>query len=108
MLSNYALNNKRIAINTMFLYARMILVLIVSLYTTRVVLNALGIVDYGIYNVVAGFVSMFAFFNTAMANSIQRFYNYVKINNSIEQLRIVYNTAFRIQFLLAIIILHHL
>lgn len=104
MLSNYALNNKRIAINTMFLYARMILVLIVSLYTTRVVLNALGIVDYGIYNVVAGFVSMFAFFNTAMANSIQRFYNYVKINNSIEQLRIVYNTAFRIQFLLAIII----
>ena len=69
-------NNKRIAKNTLFLYLRMILVLVVSLYTTRVVLNALGVVDYGINNVVAGFVSMFAFLNTSMSNGIQRFYNF--------------------------------
>ena len=52
-------NNKRIAKNTVFLYARMIIVLFVSIYTTRVVLTTLGINDFGIYNVVCGFVSMF-------------------------------------------------
>ena len=66
-------DNKRIVVNTIFLYVRMIIVLLVSLYTTRIVYNEMGIIDYGIYNVVAGFISMFAFFNTAMINSIQRF-----------------------------------
>ena len=53
-------DNKRIARNTLFLYVRMAISLIVSLYTSRVVLNTLGVVDYGINNVIAGFVSMFA------------------------------------------------
>ena len=98
-------DNKRIVVNTIFLYVRMIIVLLVSLYTTRIVYNEMGIIDYGIYNVVAGFISMFAFFNTAMINSIQRFYNYEKINKSIERLQIIYNTALRIQFLLAVSVL---
>lgn len=68
--------NRLIAKNTVFLYGRLLLVLLVSLYTVRVVLNALGVVDYGVYNVVGGFVSMFGFLNTSMANATQRFYNY--------------------------------
>ena len=97
-------NNKRIAKNTLFLYLRMILVLVVSLYTTRVVLNALGVVDYGINNVVAGFVSMFAFLNTSMSNGIQRFYNFKLGKEGEESLTKVYNTALLIQGLLAIIV----
>lgn len=54
-------NNKRIAKNTMLLYVRMILLLLVSLYTSRIILQTLGVEDYGIYNVVGGVVAMFAF-----------------------------------------------
>ena len=97
-------SNRRIAKNTFFLYIRMILVLLVSLYTTKVVFNALGIIDYGIYNVVAGFVSMFAFLNTSMANAIQRYYNYVIGKNNDHSLNDVYITALQIQAILALII----
>ena len=98
-------NNSRIAKNTLFLYLRMILVLVVSLYTTRVVLNALGVVDYGINNVVAGFVSMFAFLNTSMSNGIQRFYNFKLGSEGEEAFTKVYNMAMLIQLLLAAIVL---
>ena len=53
-------NNKRIAKNTVFLSIRMLMVLLVSLYTSRIVLDALGVEDFGIYNVVGGIVSLFA------------------------------------------------
>ncbi len=56
-------NNQRIAKNTLLLYGRMLLIMAVSLYTSRVVLNTLGVEDYGIYNVVGGIVTMFAFLN---------------------------------------------
>ena len=98
-------SNKRIAKNTIFLYIRMGLVLVVSLITTRVVLHALGVVDYGIYNVVSGFVSMFAFLNTSMANGVQRFYNYSLGRNNGYSIADVYNSALQIQCLMAIIIL---
>ena len=65
--------NKRIAKNTFLLYVRMLFTMAVSLYTSRVVLNTLGIEDYGLYNVVGGFVSMFTFLNGAMASATQRF-----------------------------------
>lgn len=55
-------NNTRIAKNTIFLYIRMLLIMVVTLYTSRILLNILGIEDYGIYNVVGGMVTMFAFF----------------------------------------------
>ena len=98
-------SNSRIAKNTIFLYLRMIVVLLVSLYTTRVVLNVLGVDNYGIYSVVAGFVHMFAFLNTSMNNTIQRFYNYEKGTGTIDSLNIVFNTAFRIQLIMAVIVL---
>lgn len=67
---------KRIAKNTLMLYFRQILIMIVSLYTVRVVLNTLGAEDYGIYNVVAGVVVLFSFVNNAMATATQRFLNF--------------------------------
>ena len=54
-------DNKKIAKNTLFLYIRMLLLIVVTFYTTRVVLQALGVSDFGLYNVIAGFVSMMAF-----------------------------------------------
>ena len=62
-------NNKRIAKNTLLLYVRMIFLLLISLFTSRVILQTLGVEDYGIYNVVGGVVTMFAFLNTTMAGS---------------------------------------
>ena len=75
-MSDNIQNNKRIAKNTLVLYIRMLFTMGVSLFTSRVVLQALGVEDYGIYNVVAGFVSMLVFFNSSMATSTQRFLNY--------------------------------
>lgn len=95
-------SNRRIAKNTVFLYGRLLLVLLVSLYTVRVVLNALGIVDYGVYNVVGGFVSMFGFLNTSMANATQRFYNFEIGKNGSQSAVNVFNAAFRTHFYLAI------
>ena len=67
--------NRRIAKNTLYLYIRMVFVLGLNLFTTRVLLHTLGITDYGIYNVVGGVVSFMAFLQTSMANGFQRFFN---------------------------------
>ena len=72
-MSNSVQNNKRIAKNTMFLYFRMLILMLVSLYTSRVVLSALGVVDYGIYNVVGGVVTLFTFVNGGMISATQRY-----------------------------------
>lgn len=69
-------NNKRIARNTLFLYLRMLITLSVSLFTVRVILKTLGIEDYGIYNVVAGFVTSFSFIANTTSTAIQRFLSY--------------------------------
>lgn len=68
--------NARIAKNTLALYFRQILIMLVSLYTVRVVLSVLGAEDYGIYNVVAGIVTMFGFLSGAMATASQRFFSF--------------------------------
>lgn len=97
-------NNKRLAKNSIFLSIRMVIVLAISLYTTRVVLQVLGVVDYGVYNVVCGFVSMFAFLNTSMSNGIQRFFNYEFGKNGEEGANKVYCTSIYIQGLLALVV----
>lgn len=68
-------HSKRIVKNTIFLYFRMLFIMIITLYTSRVILNKLGIVDFGINNVVGGLASMFAFFSSSLANASQRFLN---------------------------------
>lgn len=98
-------NNKRIAKNSIFLSIRMVIVLGISLYTTRAVLDVLGVVDYGVQNVVCGFVAMFAFLNTSMSNGIQRFFNFELGRNGEEGANKVYCTAIIIQFILAVIII---
>lgn len=71
-----SVNNKRIAKNTLMLYFRMFIITIVGLYTSRVVLQTLGVTDFGIYNVVGGIISMAAFLNTAMVSASQRFLSF--------------------------------
>ena len=83
---------------------RMVVVLAITLYTSRVILRVLGVEDYGVYNVVAGFVTMFGFFNSSLSNGIQRFYNFELGKNGIEGACRVYNMALFIQILLATII----
>lgn len=102
-MSDNISNNKRIAKNTAFLYVRMLFILIVSLYTSRVVLRTLGVVDFGVNNVVAGFVSMFAFLNSTLTNSIQRFYNFELGKNGVCGMQKVYQTSILIQVILAVI-----
>lgn len=96
--------NTTIAKNTLFLSLRMVFVLFVSLYTSRVFLNVLGVEDYGISNVVAGFVSMFSFLNTSLANAIQRFYNAELGKNGSKGITKVYNTSLVIQGIIALFV----
>lgn len=98
-------NNKRIAKNTGMLYIRMLLTMAVTLYTSRIVLNTLGIEDYGIYNVVGGFVFMLGFLNNSMAIATQRFLSFEIGRNDRIQLSRVFSMSINIHFLIAIIIL---
>ena len=97
-------NNNRIAKNTLFLYIRMLFTMAVSLYTSRVVLRALGVEDFGIYNVVGGIVTMLSFFNSSMATSTQRFLNYeMGKGNFTSKLQKVFSNAINAHYLIGII-----
>lgn len=85
-------NTKRIAKNTLFLYTRQIVVLIVSLYTVRVVLDVLGIQDYGIYSVVGGIVTFFTFLKGTMSSATQRFFSFALGQNDLEKLNKIFST----------------
>lgn len=98
-------NNKRIAKNTLLLYFRMLFLMVVSLYTSRVVLNALGVTDYGIYNVVGGVVAMFSIISGSLSAAISRFITFELGRGDKDKLRRVFSSAVTIQLLLAIIII---
>lgn len=98
-------NNKRIAKNTLLLYFRMLLTMAVSLYTVRVVLNTLGVVDYGIFNVVAGIVTTFSFLSITLATATQRFFSFELGRNNYEQLKKTFSMTMTIYIMVAIIIL---
>jgi O-antigen/teichoic acid export membrane protein len=98
-------NNQRIAKNTLLLYFRMLLTMIVSLYTVRVVLNTLGVVDYGIYNVVGGIVVMFSFLSNTMASASQRFFAFELGRNDIFQLKRTFSMTLFIYAIIIVIIL---
>lgn len=76
MASQTTDNNKRIAKNTLLLYFRMLLMMFVTLFTSREVLDKLGVTDYGIYNVVGGVVAMLGFLNSSMSNAVQRYLSF--------------------------------
>lgn len=90
-------SNKRIVKNTLLLYIRMFVILILNLYTSRVILDALGVVDYGIYNVVGSVVVMFSYMNSALSLATTRFFSY-EMHNGITRLKTVFNTSVVIQF----------
>lgn len=103
-MSDNTTSNKRIAKNSLFMSIRMIFVLLISLYTTRAILRVLGVEDYGVYNVVAGFVTMFAFLNNSMSSATQRFFNFELGRNGEEGANIVYNSALIIHGILAVLV----
>ena len=98
-------NNKRIAKNTLLLYFRMLLMMGVSLYTIRVVLNTLGAVDYGIYNVVGGVVTMFSFLSGTMAGASQRFFAFEIGRKDYQQLKKTFSMTMTIYVMIAVVIL---
>ena len=98
-------NNKRIAKNTLLLYVRTLLVMVVSLYTSRVVLNTLGVSDYGIYNVVGGVVTMFGFINSSMTSATQRYITFALGKGDMTQLQKVFCTALQIHVFISVLII---
>ena len=97
-------NNKRIAKNTLLLYVRMILIMIISLFTSRVNLQSLGVEDFGIYNVVGGVVAMFSVISGTLATAISRFITVELGRNNDQKINIVFSTSVTIQLFLAVFI----
>ena len=96
--------NSRIAKNTLFLYCRMFVTVLVGLYTSRVVLQVLGVSDYGVYNVVGGVVSMLAFLNAAMVAASQRFISFELGRGNTSDIQTVFSTSFHIHLIIAVIV----
>lgn len=97
-------DNKRIAKNTLMLYIRMLLVMAVSLYTSRVMLNALGIADYGIYNIVGSVVVAFSFISGPLGTATQRFLSYELGRKNFSKLNTLFSLSLFIYILLAIVL----
>lgn len=97
-------NPKKLAVNTILLYARTFITLLIGLYASRVVLEVLGVEDYGIYNVVGGVVAMFSVVSASLSNSIARFLTYELGKGDAHKLKIVFSTSVNIQIALAIIV----
>lgn len=104
IMANLTENNKRIAKNTLLLYFRMIFMTIVSLYTSRVVLNALGMEDFGIYNVVGGVVAMFTVISGSLSSAISRFITYELGKGNQKKVNTIFSSAVTIQLALALFI----
>lgn len=103
-MTDISANNRRIARNTLMLYFRMLLIMAVTFYTSRVVLQTLGIEDYGIYNVVGGIVAMFGFLNSAMSSGTQRFLTFELGRGDKEKLKRVFITSMNIHIIIAVIV----
>ena len=97
-------NNKRIAKNTLLLYLRMFLTMAVSLYTSRIILNTLGVEDYGINNVVGGIVTMFTVISGSLSASISRFITFELGKDNIQRLKKVFSTGVNIQIGMSVLI----
>lgn len=104
-MSDNSANNKRIAKNTLMLYIRMLLIMGVNLYTSRIILQALGVDDFGLYNIVGGVVVLFTFINNAMVASTQRFLNYELGRNNPEEAQKVFSASLSIHFAIAAVFL---
>ncbi len=97
-------NKKRIAKNTLFLYLRTLISTLVGLYTSRVVLNTLGVEDYGVFGLVGGCVAMFTFLNSSMAGATSRFLTFELGRGNFERLRNTFSSAIMVHIFLGVVI----
>ena len=98
-------SNKTIAKNTVLLYGRMVFTMLVSLYTTRVILNTLGIIDDGIYNVVGGVVGMFTFLKGTLSGATSRFITFELGRGDKEKLNQTFSAALLVHIILALVLI---
>lgn len=103
-MSDQSANNKRIAKNTLLLYVRMLFGMLVTLYTSRVILQTLGVEDYGVYNVVGGVITMFTFLNGAMSSATSRYITFEIGKGNMEKLQKVFSTALQIHAIISLLI----
>lgn len=94
----------RVIKNTGFLYAKMGITMFISLYTTRLILNALGISDFGIFNIVGGAIAMLGFLNVAMDSASQRFMSYTEGEGNKEKQKKIFNVSFILHFGISIVV----
>lgn len=95
-----SINNKRIVKNSIYLYVRMVLLMFINLYTSRVVLQSLGVEQYGLYNAVGGFISMFSMVSAALSTAISRYLAYTIGEKNPLKLKKVFSTSLIIQIVL--------
>lgn len=95
-------DTKRVIKNTIFLYIRMGVSILVNVFTTNILLRALGASDYGLYNVVGGAVAMLSFLSSTMVHTTQRFLNYAEGENDLEKTKRIFNNALIIHYAVAI------
>lgn len=98
-------SGKRLAKNTILMYFRLGISIIVNFITTKVIFNILGVENYGLYGVVAGIIVLFSFISSALASSSQRFYSYELGRGNFEKLESIYNALLRIFLFISLIIL---
>lgn len=104
MQQDISANNKRIAKNTILLYVRLLFTMAVGLFTSRVVLNTLGINDYGTYNVVAGVVTMFSLFTGSLSAAISRFLTFTLGKGENKRLSLVFSTSMNVMIGMAVVV----
>ena len=103
-MSDTQLNNRRIAKNTLMLYIRMVFIMLINLYTSRIILQALGVQDYGIYNVVGGFVAMFGLLSNSLSAATTRFITFELGTGNNERLNKIFSSSVTIQVAICLII----
>lgn len=100
-----SINNKHIVKNTAYLYVRLVVSLAIGLFTSRIILSALGVSDYGIYNIVGGFVSMLSLFTISLSGATSRFITFELGRGDMERMKKTFATLSTLVYLLAVIVL---
>ena len=103
-MTESAANTKRIAKNTLMLYLRMLFGMLVSLYTSRVILQTLGVEDYGVYNVVGGVVAMFSLVSSSLSSSVSRFLTFELGKGNLDGMRRIFATSLSIHLVLSVFV----
>jgi O-antigen/teichoic acid export membrane protein len=97
-------NTKKVILNTGFLYGKMVISIFIALYSTRIVLNALGVLDFGIFNLVGGVIAMLSFLNLAMTTSTQRFMSFYLGAGNGNKLNEIFRSSFLLHFIIGLLV----